>query len=608
MNRIWHDAASRRLPLWLTITMMNTSVLLGVVLWRQASQARNLQPPLIQLQGILWLAIALYLLAGNVRTRCQRLEMTLPVPALALWRRHLTAVFLTGSLVLAGSVGVLVLHAVMIAKVGRERVLEIPYLTLLGPLLAGLLLAAALIDSVEPGLWKLRGRRAYWALAVGSLVGILALLLLLHRWPWIATAVCLVLAVAVIRRALRSLPAAYRLEPLTAAPATGEVDVAATTTRPVSQWQIYKILFNVLHTTPPWKQFTPWMLYFFVVLMGFIMAGGLSRWIDAQDLRFLYIPMGSYMLLAGVGILTYHLYRLDPLPVSRRKLFAVLTLPGLLIFCGGYAAGWLAVTTDPDPAPLVDYKVEESREVGTMVWVEPAQAFMGVSLGGEPPTLSASWGESHEAWSQELFRGLSALMYNPYNTVEETTADFEALMGSQAIQRVYGTIIPPAEIRDRYFVVENNRVVGLKEGGFTLLADYPDLEAPSGGPETPVYMVLVLVPSLLLTAFFVRSFRAHRSNKYIRGMYWIALAVLMGALVGQVVLSVLGIFDPEAGRGFLEVFIHRLGSTPLTLGLTWLISIGFIFGSYWLALVQFERAEIPASPVNCSLMDFGKEG
>lgn len=604
MTRIWNDSAMRKLPLWLTITMLNTSVLLGVVLWRQAANERSQEPPVVQLLAILWLAISVYMLAGDVRTRCQRLEMTLPIPAKALWRNHQMAVVAAGSLVMAGSLGVLVFHSLMLSNVGRERVLDIPYLTLIGPLVGGLVLAASLIGLVEPDLWKLRGRRSYWVLVTTSLVGILVFLILLQEKPWLTTTLCLMMGAAINWMTLRQLPPAYRLVPHGAAAACSEVAIAASSAQPVSRWQIIKILVKVLHTTPPWKQFTPWLLYIFVALMGFILAGGLVRWINAQDLRFFYIPMGSYMILAGVGILTYHLYRFDPLPIPRRTLFAVITLPGLLIFCAGYLAGRLAVTTDPDPAPLVDYKVLESREAGTMVWVEVDQAFLGASPSGEVPTLSSPWGESHEAWSQEVFPGLSPVLFSSYNTAEETTADFEALMASRAIRDVYGTTIAPKTIRSRYFVVENNRVVGLREGGFALLADYPDLEAPPAVPETPIYLMLVMVPALLLMAVFVRSFRATHSNSYIRGIYWVTLGVLLGALIGQVVLSLFGIFNPEAGRGFLAVFIHRMGSTPLLFTMTWLISVGAILGSYWLALRQFEQAEIPAAPVNCTLMSF----
>ena len=578
MIRIWHDEAVRWLPLWLTITMLNTSVLLGMVAWRQASRSQNAQLPVGALLIILWLALAFYILFGQVRTRCQRLEMTLPIRSQTLWRRHLAAVFLAGAVVLAGSLGVLALHANLLSKAGRQQFLEIPYMTLIGPLLAGLLLATALVSSVEPGLQRLRGKRTYWALVLGGLVGIPLLLLLLIQWPWASAGICFVLAISVSRQTQRSLPAAYRLVPATAGPASAERTVAASTDRPASRWQVYRTLFNVLHTAPPWKQLTPWMVYGFGAVMGFILGGGIDRWEEVSSLRFLYLPFGSYMLFAGIGILTYNLYRLDSLPVSRRTILAVLMLPGLIAFSAGYATGSWARSTASDASPQVNFKVLQTRiemdlhegvkprprELRTMVWVEVDPSFMGATFGGKPPTLTSPWGESHEAWSEELFKGTSALLYNPYNTAEDTTADFEALMLSRAIEDVYGQSIPPGELRDRYFVVENDQVVGLtsymhtgpgykvtaRSRGIPLLEDYPALQVPPPGPETPIYMLFVLVPWLLLTALFLRSFRATHSIRYIRGIYWAGLAIPMLGLVSQVVLAVFGLFSPEAGARF----------------------------------------------------------
>ena len=624
MNRIIHHGALRLLPLWLAITMLNTSALLGVVLFWQSSPSRAYSLPLTQLLVILWLPVALYLLVGNVRIRCLRVEMTLPISAQTLWRRHITTVMFGSSLVLAGSLAVGAAHSVLMTRVGRllvragrDPVVEVSYLTLIAPLLAGLLLAVSLIDAIEPGLWKLSGRKSYWAAAIGSLAGILALLLLLHPWPWVSTALCLGLAIVVMARTRRLLPAAYRLVPATAAPvsddrgsgrpvsaelASPDVAIATTTAPPTSRWQVYRILFNVLHTCPPWKAFTPWMLYFFVALMGLLTSGGLNRWFDARYLRFLYIPFAGYMLFAGIGIITYNLYRLDPLPVSRRVLFSLLILPGLIIYCGAYAAGRLALATDPEPKPLVEYNIRRPS-----FWVDVDQQFMGVTFGEPPPTLEAPWGETHEAWHLYPLRGVPVLTYNPYNTVEETTADFEALMTSRAIEAIYNTTIPPDEIRDRYFIIENNRVVDLKQGGFTLLEDYPGLQPPTAGPETPIYMILVLVPWLLLVALFVRSFKATSTIKTIRGMYWVGLGVLIGAMLGQVTLSLFGLFDELAARTFLDVFIRSLGTSPISWLATWVVSLLVIFASYRFALKQFERAEIPAWPINCSMVDWGIE-
>ncbi len=114
------------------------------------------------------------------------------------------------------------------------------------------------------------------------------------------------------------------------------------------------------------------------------------------------------------------------------------------------------------------------------------------------------------------------------------------------------------------------------------------------------------MPALLLTALFIRSFRASHSNRHIRAMYWVGLGLLLAMLIAQAVLAAFGIFDPEAARGFLSIFIHRLGASPISWFLTWAVSLGAVFASYRLALAQFERAEIPASPINCSFMDFSK--
>ena len=636
MIRIWHDDAMRWLPLWLTVTMLNTSVLLGIVLWRQATGSEDLQPPTGWLLIILWSAIAFYIVFGHVRTRCQRLEMTLPISSTALWRRHFGAVFLAGATVLGGSLGVLALHAGMMSKAGRLRFVTIPYFSLVGPLLAGLLLAAALVNSVEPGLQKLRGRGSYWALVLGSLAGIALLLLLLEPWPWASTGICLALAIVVSHQTQRALPAAFRLVPTAASTDSADRAVAASTDQAGNRWQVYRTLFNILHTAPPWKQFTPWLVHGFGALMGFVLAGGIDRWKEAADMRFLYLPFGCYMLFAGTGILTYNLFRLDSLPVSRRTILTVLLLPGLIAYSAGYAAGWWARTTAPNPSPLVDFHVREAHveidpragdgtkttEVRTMVWVEVDSSFMGIQWTGVPPMLTSPWGETHEAWHEEVFRGSSTLYFNPYNTTEDTSPEFEALMLSRAIEDVYGQTISPEVLQESYFVVENNRVVALKpelrrigpdsrvvrpREGLPLLEDYPELQAPPKGPETAVYLLLVLGPWFLLTAFFIHFFKATRSNRFIRGVYWAGLAIPMLGMLSNVLLSVFGLFSPAAGRGSLEIMIRSLGTSPSSWAATWLACLAAIGASYFLALRRFERAEIPTSAINCSLVDWGQE-
>jgi hypothetical protein len=296
---------------------------------------------------------------------------------------------------------------------------------------------------------------------------------------------------------------------------------------------------------------------------------------------------------------------------------------------------WWARTTAPEPTPMVDFHVRRAHveidlhagdgtkttEARTMVWVEVDSSFMGIQWTGDPPMLTSPWGESHKAWHEELFSGLPAIYYNPYNTTEETSPEFEALMLSRAIEDVYGEVLPPDSLCDRYFVIEGGRIEGLTSSiqkapgygimrsasGIPLLDDYPDLQSPHKGPETPTYMALVLVPWFLLTALFLHSFKTTHSHRYIRGIYWVGLAIPMLGMLSNVLLSVFGLFSPEAGRGSLDIMIRSLGASPSSWAATWLACLAAIGASYFLAMKRFERAEIPSSGINCSLVDWGQE-
>jgi hypothetical protein len=461
------------------------------------------------------------------------------------------------------------------------------------------------------------------------------------EWPWVSTSGCLLAAAAIALHTDSSLPQAFRMMPTQAQAAVPEDASSAKLDRPVGRLEILRTLFHLLHTAPPWKQFTPWMVYTFVALMGFVIGGGVERWKEYSDLRLLYLPFGSYMLFAGIGVITYNLFRIDAIPVSRRTVLLVLTMPGLFFYCLGYGTGSWTRSSATARSPLVDFHVVQAslqsyrhngpdaeptnhRSTVSMVWVEVDPAFMGLCLTGDAPTITGPNGESHEAWSETLFRGGKPIAFNPYNTSEETTAEFEAAMLSRAIEDVYGQTIAADELRERYFVVEDGRVVDLQRirqveqdrwpdtsvmaatGGFSLLEDYPQLTAPGRGPDTPIYMLFVLVPWFLLTALFFRSLRATHGLKFVRRVYWAGLAIPMLAMLGQVLLAVFGLFSPEAARAYLAVTIRALGSSPALWVATWVVSLILIGATYWLALRQLERAELPTSPINCSLVDWGK--
>jgi hypothetical protein len=604
--RVWRDGTVRSLPVWILITLVTSNVLAALIIFRAAYYS-DAEVPSYQLVLSLWLPISVYLLFGKMRTRCQRLDLALPIPARELWLSHSIAVVVAAAMILAAAFGVLVLNSLLLSRLSGGPGSGPAILPLLPPLAAALLLAISLVQGLQPSSWRLAGDSRYWALLITGLVAVPVCLITLSTHQWTASVLFLALATVLGVRAWARLPAAFELAPAIApeakgpAAATAQRPGLALSAEPIGTLAIARLVFNVLHNAPPWRQAMPWVLYFFVLLMGFFMSGAADVWFDADEIRSMNLPLGSYILFAGAGLLTYHLHRFDSLPLSRKTLFRILTLPTLVIFCFGWAAG-RSVRATADPRPLVEYRIVKAYQ-----WVEIDPAFMGFSLAADPPMLTAPWGESHRAWHRPLFRGASAILYSPFTAAEKSSARFEALMTSRAIERIYGKAIPYTEILERYFEVEGDELVGLKGDRLTLLADYPELEAPPEGPGTPLYLVLIIVPWLLLLALFTRSFRATSSVKLIRWVYWAGLLALLVLLIAQFVLAIAGVYSPAAAHGFLEIFVRWLGSRPLLSLATWVAGLGTIFLAYGLAQAQFLRAELPASPIQCALIDWGRK-
>lgn len=605
-SQIFRDEAWRALPLRLAATSLVTIMLLGVC-YSLAAWWRQL-PSLHLLVSILWLAAAIHLLFGGVRSRCSRLDMALPLSTRGLWRAHVVAVLLSGAMVLGVSTGFLVLINSLMGKLRGVVTPEVDLPRLATLLGTGLLLAVALLESRQPGLRKivLRGASTLWLLAV--LAGVLAVVLVLATLPPAWLTLPLGGALALGYRIHRRLPPAYTLAPRAADGGEVPADSAlervggdrqpavggAATGRPLS-W----FLLRTVHQTCKLGSATPWLYYPLFLIMGVVLSGLLAEWVGDDDIRFLYIPFATYLLLAFVGPSMNQFHQLDPLPISRRLLFAVLTLPGLLALIASYGAGRIGVALVERPTELVEYRIDER---GQYVWVP--ERFLEVAWGGETPILDAPWGESHPAWSLPLFRGSRARVFSPFIAAEDSSARFEALMVSRAAEVVYGGSPPPGEILQRYFRVEGDRLLGLAEGGLTLRADYPDLVPGDAGPAFPVILALAAVPWLLLVALFLRTYREGLAAWVRQAVFWTPLALILGVMGGQVALAVADWLEPWVVRGLTERLIWRLGLSAVGAAATWIASALLILGAYRLAEAEFRRIEVPARPTRFTLLDW----
>jgi hypothetical protein len=362
------------------------------------------------------------------------------------------------------------------------------------------------------------------------------------------------------------------------------------------------LITRVLFHTPPWGAATGWIALLFITGLGFLMSGVLRAWEPDADVRLWVATMTVYMLLAFFAPLTFRLPTLDPLPVSRRVLFALLVLPAVLSLTLGYGGGWLTQKYLGDTTRIVQYRVEMPH-----YWVSIPYANLEVAWDEKVPELTSPWGESHPASSSPLFRGSTAKLYSPYNTPEESTAAFEALLLRRAIEAVYGLTIPHEELLDRYFEVDGDRLLGLKPGGLTLEQDYPDLGRPEGQHQFLFLMAFVIVPWFLLLAIFLRTFRASLSDRTRQVTFWSLLGLALLLMLGQVSMAVTGLARPDVLRGTIEVTLRQAADSPLSALATAATCLLLMGASYWLAQRQLMKAEIPMTPTRFALVDFSQE-
>jgi hypothetical protein len=608
---IRRDEAVRSLPLWLVVTSLTTSALVGVIVFRTFRNSSP-QPPVKALILVLWLVISLFLVAGQVRARCSRLDLVLPIRARSLWLAHITAVLLTTSAILAASLGVVALHGTVLARAASLSISDLRLLPLAAHLLVGILLAVVITQSYKPSLRRLVANRGYFTRLLAALTGVLFLILGLGSRPALLALLAVALAALLARRTYLSLPSAMLLTPTQPASVprrhlATDSRRLATSSSPlrlgnVGRGRSLRLFLATLYHTPPWGAATAWLFFPLVAVMGFVLSGVLELWLEAWEIRFLYIPLNTYMLFAIIGPLTYQLHRLDPLPIARRSLFALLMMPALLAFLVGYAGGRLALASRGRHLDQVEYRIEEPY-----YWVDVPARFMEVAWSGNVPTLSSPWGESHLAWNRPLLREGGPTLYSPFNTTEESTAAFEAMLTTEALATVHAISLSPDEILERYFEVDGKRLSGLRKGGLTLEEDYPGLKPGASGPEAPMLMALVIAPWMILSALLFRTFRAGIGARARQGFFWGALVLLLAVLLVQVAGAVTGLYDMHAAAGITEVTIRQLGHSPSTVAAAWVASLLLMTLSSWLALTQFARMEIPTKPTRFYLVAWGTE-
>ncbi|MBZ5640062.1 MAG: hypothetical protein LAO51_15045 [Acidobacteriia bacterium] len=604
LARIRHDDAWRSLPYWGLILGLNAGVFTGLVTALALKRHVQVPPILVVLVG--GFTFALYLVLGGGKARCRVFDLALPISARRIWLAHLAAVALAGTLLVAWCVGIAALPT---GTVGGIDV-RCPGLPGLGLLLeSGMLLAAVLLQLPKPSLARIPDSRAHDAWNLLVLLGVIALLAALSGAGPAGALVPLALAAAAFVRGFRSVPEAFVVVPRDPADGRSRSAEGPTATDPGEAvgppgrvpWSVRLAAFRCL--TSGVKE---WIVYSLIVLLGLFLGGALTPWRDdgdLRDLRYVYIPLASYMLFSFVMPRLALLQDLDPLPLSRRALFAGLVLPGAIAFAAAWSAGALVESRFGVRAEFVDFLKDE--QTGRWSVTVPLRIHR-LAFDGRAPEILSPWGESHPADRQPLLRGGRGVIWSPYSTPPGCSARFVALQISRASEAIYGLPLPIEEVERSWLAtLPDGSIVG-RAPGLPIRAERPGL-SPRSGPAFPVLMTLVVVPWLLLVAALFRAYRSTIPDKARRAIHWGGMGLLILPLPVQLVTTMAHLARPWLVRAFVEIPTWELGRSALGTVAAWVGGGLLLIVAYRVAEIQFLRMEIPANPVPCSLIVRARE-
>jgi hypothetical protein len=618
LDLLRRDPVVQALPKWLLLVPLAASVLEGVRTmafgWRVfRSGPMETMPPGDQLFliFILWLPVSLFLLFGRTGQRCTTFDLGMPLSARKLWNVHLLAVTLASLAVLASAVLIVRARDGLIAALFEGAPVppsDLPALAL--PLVASLVLGIVLLQGRDRSLQTTSARRGNARFAVATVVALYVLVVVLDSLPPLAAMVPLAAAIALGLQFRRTLPEAFTVAPREAQDgAAVDADGAAAETWAPSRARgsfgerlgRNLTIFHVLSRgiAPGQLIAIPALLAFgypFILFWGVLVSGAAF----SESFRNWMLVLTAYLLFAFLPAPMAQLYVFDPLPVSRRRLFALIVLPVVGLLSLGYAAGWATGRLFDARQERVAFQEAVSESLvppyplKTPAVRVPVEHCL-IAWNGRPPAVGSPWGESHPPWSMPLRKGGTAVLYSPFSAPEGSSIGFVALQISRAVEAVYGASVPPSEIESRYLEVdERGIVVPVKAGGLPLLHDYPDLVEPRRVTSFPIFMLFTAALYLLTSCIYLRLYRATVTNRRRLVIFFVLSGALFALHLALMALFVMRVVRELIFSGLMTIFSRWL--TDLLPGgaiAVWVLCALLFWGIYRVAESEFERVEVP---------------
>jgi len=588
----------RRLPLWVLVTLANLGVMLGLDMAIALDHDAFVPGWALLLSG--WIGMGAYILVGAKRERCRSFDLTLPLSARTIWWIHVAG--RTGAVVVLAGIAAAAMAFIAARSAATMHWGGHPAV-LLADLAAGGSLAVMLLELQRPTLQRPPAgrRRTLWALGVVCVIP--ALLIVLGDTGVAGAAIPLFAAAAIAWGIHRILPQSFLVQPdaaledrkATVATVVPERGSIAATASGRSAWRTLAGCLSGGNKD--------WFTFPVLVLMGAALAGLLTAWAgdpDLENLRVTYIPLVSYMLFAAMITRLRRLHTLDPLPISRRRMFAVLVLPLVALSCLGFAATLLGIARFGSHIELVDYRSWNDRQPPHVI---VPGAYLEFADAGEVPAVDAPWGESHEPLAAPVFFRSRHVLYSPYDAPPGSSKRFVALQISRAAEAVYGVRIPPESIAETELEESGDGRVLPRGGRLHLRTDFEALHPRTGGSYLGILLFSALASWLLAVALLFTGYRASVTQRTRQLAVTAYIVLFVAGMLGFTVAMVKRIVHPAATNAALAIAGRHLDASWGGAATFWIVGLGLTVSAYALAQRQFERMEIPPHPTQYSLLD-----
>jgi hypothetical protein len=600
------DPTVRALRRWLILAALAGWTMESIRIFftlRAAAHAEQAQTYFLLVAG-LWIPVAIFVCFGRIGERCSRFDMALPIDARRLWLTHVVAVTLSGLAVLAVAVGAVLSHDWLLALLPGDAPLPGR-----GPggvalaLASGLVLVLVGFQCRQPSLRRISRGRDYVVLAVASILGLLAFTLIVATSSpaWVAAPIAVAVLVAV--RTHRSLPPVFDLVPLEPeregeappAPAGVPSSIGGGGTWS-SCWTVCRVLYRGVAPGQLVKVSTVvWLGFPFTFVWG-ASVGGLFY--DDDAVRFLFITLSAYLLFCFLAGPLAQVHVIDPLPVSRKRLFAFVTLPLLALFAAGYGAGRVGRVALYEPGPRVEFHDGFARacprHTRGVVTVRVPLEYCRIAWDGQSPDLASPWGESYPARDVSLFGNSRAVLYSPFGTPPGSSPEFAALQIGRAVEAVYDESIPVEEIADRYLTVDDDGAVAWKDGGEAFAERIGALPPRMAVPLFPVILAGTAVMFFFFAVLYFRAFRASVSDGKRKLAYFVILGFALVVHLTPFVLFLNGVAHDWVLAAAVKILVRRVvEGLPAGTLVVWAACLGLASLAYLWAQRRFERIEAP---------------